>query len=290
MTEEWMDLNLSTELCPHLSVNDALCELVMNAIDAAPDKVPEFSALDSSTIVLRDQGEGLRLESFTVGRTVGDKVVGRFGVGLKDAVAVLMRNKAQIEIDSHLGSYRFEVKPGVLGTNTIHIQRHKACGNTIITVSKLQDAHASVKAVKKLFLCFSHLKLLYTKDDFQVLLPEKQTGKNRGCLFVNGVAVKVPQSLFLSYNFKNATMNQRRACDRDHNVDAVKFKKFFKETLRSHYSRLLSTRSSSLRHHRASLAGPRFENNISPNQCLLPPVSTWCRMRRKSRQWSILLQ
>lgn len=249
MDQEWKDLNVSLGLCPHLSVNDALCELVMNALDAAPTSVPEFATQGPSTVVLRDQGPGLALESFTVGRTHGDgKVVGRFGLGLKDAVAVLMRNHARVEIASQLGSYCFEVRQGALGTQTIHVRQREADGTgTCITVSNLQRAAQSVDAVQALFLCWSQPELLHSSGGVDVLQSPKQSGKQRGKLFVNGVAVTPPQPLFLSYNFKTATLDQRMACDRDHNVEGSKFTKLFQEPIQA-----------------ALLSFPRQQQNAGP--------------------------
>lgn len=229
MAQEWKDLNVSVGLAPHLDVCDALCELVMNSCDAAPTSVPGYSTEDCSTVVLHDQGPGLPLESFTVGRTHGDdKVVGRFGLGLKDAVAVLMRHGARVDIVSKQGSYGFMVRTGALGTETIHVQRRAPAGaGTRITVSGLQGAAQSVATVKALFLCWSQPKLLHSSGGVDVLLPNQSGKKHCGKLFVNGVAVTPPQLLHLSYNFKEATSDQRMACDRDHNVEGAKFTKHF---------------------------------------------------------------
>lgn len=234
MSKEWKDLNVSMDLAPHLEPCDALRELVMNAFDAVPDGVPMFSAEDSSTVVLQDQGPGLTLKSFTVGGTHGDmKVVGRFGLGLKDAVAVLMRHQAKVEIISQLGSYDFEVRMGKLGTETIHVQCGPPTGaGTRITVSNLQVATRSVEYVKPLFLCWSRHELLHTSGDVDMYLPNDSGKKHCGKLFVNGVAVTAPQSLHLSYNFKKVTSEQRKAYNRDHNVEGPMFTKHFMEPIK----------------------------------------------------------
>jgi hypothetical protein len=116
---DWQDTNIRTIHCPDHTVVDALCELVMNSMDAAPGN-PELSLLQGYPSVLRveDSGPGMTLDSFGVGASGGDeKVVERFGLGLKDALSVLIRegpggpNGAHVTITSSLGDYKFDLRP-----------------------------------------------------------------------------------------------------------------------------------------------------------------------------------
>lgn len=254
--DEWQDLNVAVGMSPHLTIEDALNELVMNAVDAnrAMDNVsppaPDLRVISPSTVELRDQGSGLAPESFVLGYTEGEgKASGRFGIGLKDAVAVLMREQAEVKIDSASGSYRFEARMGKRKVETIHVQNLRARGQgTCITVSKLptsSSAAETVEAVKARFLCFTMSSPpLHVRGGVEVRSSEDSSpphtargkkqrarGARRGRLYINGVAVTVDQPLILSYNFNGASQEQSKACNRDHSLEPGKFGKLFKDPI-----------------------------------------------------------
>lgn len=220
---KWIDLNLATNHCPDASLVDALSELVMNAIDAAPDKTPKLDVeVGTGTVVLEDEGPGLRLASFVVGGTVGEnKVIGRFGLGLKDAIAVLMRNQVKIEIKSKLGGYHFDEQPGRCGTKTIHVCQCKPSGEGV-RVELVGLPEKTVNDVKKRFLCFAEPPELHRHKDVVVMAPADGQGR----FFVNGVKVAFSQPLRLCYNITNPTSEQRGALTRDHTIASGKTKLF----------------------------------------------------------------
>ena len=121
----------------------------MNALDAArPGEIPTLDppAAPGSPVVLEDAGPGLLLDSFVVGGTSGgDKVIGRFGLGLKDAIPVLMRSAqgAAVRIDSRRGGYDFAVREGVCNAATVHVrERPPSERGTRVEVVGLADAAA----------------------------------------------------------------------------------------------------------------------------------------------------
>lgn len=222
MADGWIDLNLATNHCPDASLVDALSELVMNAIDAAPGKTPKLDVEDG-TVVLEDEGPGLRLASFVVGGTTGEnKVIGRFGLGLKDAIAVLMRNQVKIEIRSKLGGYHFDERVGQCGTETIHVCQRKRSGEGV-RVELVGLPEKTVNDVKERFLCFAEPPELHCHENVVVMAP---ADGQEGRFFVNGVKVVFSQPLHLSYNIINPTSKQRRALTRDHTITSGKTKLF----------------------------------------------------------------
>jgi hypothetical protein len=89
----------------------AVRELISNALDEQVlTGTPEVNIHKEpqGSWVIRDFGRGLRYEHFTQNENpeklhaVG-KVIGKFGVGLKDAMATLDRNGIAVEIESAFG-------------------------------------------------------------------------------------------------------------------------------------------------------------------------------------------
>ncbi|GLI99538.1 ATP-binding protein [Sphingobium sp. BS19] len=111
MTEARLfDLNIEKILEAWESAH-AVRELIANAIDeqqlSDTSDIEVFKAEGGSWII-RDYGRGLRYEHFTQNENVeklqnSGKVIGKFGVGLKDAMATLHRNGVPVEIRSAHG-------------------------------------------------------------------------------------------------------------------------------------------------------------------------------------------
>eukprot|EP00049_Salpingoeca_infusionum_P013503 m.252102 g.252102 ORF g.252102 m.252102 type:complete len:665 (+) comp15468_c0_seq3:137-2131(+) len=236
------DLNIATSHCPHLKSIDALRELVMNAIDADTRYQPQLNA-SANTIKLSDQGPGLKPDSFIVGHTSGEtKKAGRFGLGLKDAIAVLLRDKADIKIESSQGDYSFAVRSTSTTpsqTPTIHMTFKPPAqpgsgsvmqGTRISITWELSDggqgkAQQLVGEVKSGgFLCWQGQTPVFTHNQVQVYKPPEASSKrkNRGTLYINSIAMKCDEPLRLSYNFLAPSQDQRNCLDRDHHITEFK--------------------------------------------------------------------
>ena len=108
MGDVLFDLNVD-KILPEWGVSHALRELIANAIDEqilthTADIQVEFH--EPSTVVIRDFGRGIRKEAFVLcedeEKMTSKSVIGRFGFGLKDAVATLFRhNVDNNEIVTH---------------------------------------------------------------------------------------------------------------------------------------------------------------------------------------------
>ena len=103
------DLNIEKVLEGWLT-SHAIRELIANALDeqALTSTADIIVDKQRSSWVIRDFRRGLRHEHLTQNendekRAHQDKVVGRFGVGLKDALAVLHRHDVNVQIRSRHG-------------------------------------------------------------------------------------------------------------------------------------------------------------------------------------------
>ncbi len=99
------DLNIEKVL-DGWDVSHAIREIIANALDESvltSTEIPEIVQRGSRRWVIRDFGRGLRYQHLTQKenpekRRRARDIVGRFGVGLKDALAVLDRRSVRVEI------------------------------------------------------------------------------------------------------------------------------------------------------------------------------------------------
>lgn len=107
MSRRYFDLNIQRVL-EHWTVSEALREIIANALDEQAltnTTEPEIFETDSGRWHVRDFGRGLRYEHFTQNEDAEklakpNVVIGKFGVGLKDAMATFDRHRVSVVIRS----------------------------------------------------------------------------------------------------------------------------------------------------------------------------------------------
>ena len=99
------DLNIE-QVLENWSVSDALREIIANALDEQilSDTKPINIYKDNDIWHIRDYGRGIKYDHFTQKendeKVKSGKLIGKFGVGLKDALAVLFRHGCTVVIES----------------------------------------------------------------------------------------------------------------------------------------------------------------------------------------------
>src|SRR4051794_23143205 len=125
------DLNIE-EVLDHWEVEHAIREVIANALDeqvlTGTDDV-QITADDEGTWHIRDFGRGLEISHFTLNENLEKRdgppgVIGKFGVGLKDALATFHRRGVEVEIRSRWGTYRLResTKHDFEGITTLHVE------------------------------------------------------------------------------------------------------------------------------------------------------------------------
>jgi hypothetical protein len=228
---EIIDLSITKWYCKHASVEDAICELLMNALDADPNAT--FSSSGQGTLSVCDGGRGLELGHFVMGHDEEEvqREHGRFGIGLKDAIAVLFRKSSGLRIQSPGWEFTFTEKVGQLGKPTIHVVK-KPCQHqhgTRIDVQVGAEFTAIHDRVRARFLKFApELRAGPVFESGSVDIYASPTGKPLKHCFVNGVRKETIQSLRQVYNFKGDT---KLEWSRDHGIAASRFKKLVADAL-----------------------------------------------------------
>lgn len=224
------DLNikriLTTWKVPH-----ACRELVANAFDEHElkklDRGGVVIDLKGDCLTIKDQGRGIEKLHFVqdesdekVSNFKNFHIIGHFGVGLKDAVAVLMREGRTLEIRSRHGRYTFQYKNkhGHDDVITLHVIIHDDVPQdfvgTEITVRPFSGEEQ--RQTKDLFLMFSKREVLFECPYGQVLSNDGDGGAVSS-IYVKGLRVDENQQYHFSYNIYELNKALREKMSRDKN-------------------------------------------------------------------------
>ncbi len=222
MTARLFDLNIE-KILEAWDESHAVRELIANAMDEQTLSRTRDIAIgkaNDNAWTIRDYGRGLRYEHFTQNESpeklaaVG-QVIGKFGVGLKDALATLHRRRIAVTIESRHGVIALTqvAKHGFDEILTLHAQvqppRDLAFEGTCVRIEGLRDeAMAQAKAY---FLRFSDETVLEDTRLGQIL--QKTAGPGR--IYVAGQLVAEEPEFLFSYNITSLTEPMKKALNRE---------------------------------------------------------------------------
>jgi hypothetical protein len=224
MSGNAFDLNV-VRVLEHWSAASALRELIANALDeavlsktASPEIIYEPA---SQTVRIRDYGRGLRHEHLTQNES-SEKlshpktVIGKFGVGLKDALAVFDRLDISVSISSPHEDMLLKRYPkhGFPDITTLHVlveppSQPKFKGTEII-LCPIDEA--ALEEAKGLFLQWAGDHVLERNPAGAVLL-RSDDGPAR--IYVNGLLVATEEEFLFSYDITSLTAALRKALNRE---------------------------------------------------------------------------
>jgi formylglycine-generating enzyme required for sulfatase activity len=214
------DLNIET-LLEHWGIEHGLREIIANALDesrlsgTAPISVEKD---ECGSWHVRDYGRGLKIEHFTMNENLekleADGVIGKFGVGLKDALATLDRHGVRVRIQSAHGVFALAKasKHDFAGIATLHVSHEPGSPKfqgTDFMFTGLPDA--AVDAAKAMFLCFRQHDVLEDTPSGQVIAAPP-TGAQ---VYISGVWVNLEPGFLFSYNVTSLTGSMRKALNRE---------------------------------------------------------------------------
>jgi hypothetical protein len=218
------DLNIERVL-ENWTVAHALREVIANALDEAAltgTAEPLITEDGAGRWHIRDSGRGLRYEHLTQNESVEklnhpDRVVGKFGVGLKDALATFDRHGVDVLIRSRHGDITTGVhaKHGFDDVQTLHALIYGASDpamtGTEFVLSGSELSAEQIDEAKSLFLHYAGDEVVDTTPVGSVLSPVG--GESR--IYVNGLRVATEDNFLFSYNITSPTAALRRALNRE---------------------------------------------------------------------------
>lgn len=202
----------------------AVREIIANALDEqalSQTKDVQIEQDRDGSWHIRDFGRGLKYEHLTQNENEEklknpSKVIGKFGVGLKDALATLNRQGKDVLIRSKYGDITLGTMPkhGFSDVVTLHA-----------VVSPPQDATFSgtevvlrgvtkgdVTRAKDFFLKFSNESVLDQTPHGQIL---RKDSNRKARIYVTGMLVAEEENFAFSYNITSLTATMRKALNRE---------------------------------------------------------------------------
>ena len=190
MAKRVFDLNIE-EVLENWEVEHAIREIIANALDE--QALTETADVRINKDIrgnwrIRDFGRGLRIEHFTLNEDKEKlasqlQIIGKFGVGLKDALATFHRRGVEVVIGSRHGTFRLrEVsKHGFENIATLHVEyddtRHEFAGTDVV-LRGVSDA--DIAKAKTLFMKFAGERIIESTSYGDILPRQPEIARVRG--------------------------------------------------------------------------------------------------------------
>jgi hypothetical protein len=216
------DLNIEKVL-ENWEIFHALREIIANALDEQIlTKTKEIEIKrENDFVIIRDFGRGLEYQHLTQNENEEkinspELVIGKFGVGLKDAFATLNRHGIVVRVKTKHGDLTLEKqkKHGFDDIITLHvlIDTESSESDFIGTEFSLSGcSEDDLSKAKNLFLIFSGEEVL-EKVKFGEILTKKSPVSN---IYIKGVRVAEEENFLFSYNITSLTTTMEKALNRE---------------------------------------------------------------------------
>ncbi len=215
------DLNIE-KILENWEVYHGIREIIANAIDEqilTGSKGMDIFKDENKTWHIRDYGRGLKYEHLTQNendeKLKNPQVIGKFGIGLKDALATFDRKSIKVLIKSKYGNIKVykSRKHDFEDLLTLHAyispSKEPNFSGTEFILENLTDE--DIHKAKDNFLKFSGEKKIEETKYGDVL--DKKGGEAR--IYVNGVKVAEEENFMFSYNITSLTKKIKKALNRE---------------------------------------------------------------------------
>jgi hypothetical protein len=215
------DLNIE-KILENWDLKHAVREIIANAIDEqilSGTNDISITKGENSEWHIRDFGRGIRYEHFTQKeneqKLSTDGIIGKFGIGLKDALATFERKTVSVKILSKHGDITLgkSQKSGFDDLITLHAYIDEPSQpdmvGTDFVLSNIDDA--DIEDGKQLFLRFKNEQVIETVRHGQVLMKSSKQGN----IYINGVLVASEENFLFSYNITLLNAAIRKAINRE---------------------------------------------------------------------------
>lgn len=214
------DLNIE-KILENWEMHHAIREIIANALDEQLlTKTKDVEILKKgNSWIIRDFGRGIKYTHLTQNenqeKLSSTSVIGKFGIGLKDALATFDRRGAIVTAKSKHTRIAIEKSPkqGFQDITTLHaIIEDPIEVNFAGTEFELQGVtDKDIEAAKKLFLKFSDEEVIETTKQGQVI----KRNESHGNIYINGVKVAEEENFLFSYNITTLSAPIKKALNRE---------------------------------------------------------------------------
>ncbi|HLR38700.1 MAG TPA: ATP-binding protein [Chitinophagaceae bacterium] len=214
------DLNIE-RILEDWETHHAIREIIANALDEQLlTKTKEVEIYKNGNYwIVRDYGRGLKYSHLTQNENQeklnNNNVIGKFGIGLKDAFATFDRKGILVEALSKHGKITISKseKEGFKDINTLHaVIEESDDENFQGTLFKFQGvSEKEIENAKRLFLKFSGEKIIENTSRGQII---ERSGEY-GNIYINGVKVAEEENFLFSYNITVLNAAIKKALNRE---------------------------------------------------------------------------
>ncbi|CUH96230.1 hypothetical protein P22_2319 [Propionispora sp. 2/2-37] len=234
------DINVK-KLAASWETYHALREIIANALDEqALTQTKDIDMFEDSggNWHIRDYGRGIRSEHFTQSengeKLVNPNLIGKFGLGLKDALVTFCHKGIKVIISSRFGIFTFSQSPQHEFDDIVTLQMYvypakdTLFAGTEFIFSGLTKT--DIEQAKNLFLKFSGNTVLENNSAGQVL----EKNASNAIIYVNGLRVAEEENFLFSYNITSLDSKIRRALNRERiNINRAAYSDRIKLLLKS---------------------------------------------------------
>lgn len=214
------DLNIE-KILENWETYHALREIIANALDEqllTNTKDVEITK-QGNTWHIRDYGRGLNYTNLTQNenqeKLSNPNVIGKFGIGLKDAMATFDRKRIKVLIKSKFGDITLTkaAKEGFTDIITLHANIAEPSDNNFVGTEFIIEGATDddISKAKNLFLKFTGEQVLETTKSGDVVNKFGSIGK----IYINGVKVAEEENFLFSYNITQLTTAIKKALNRE---------------------------------------------------------------------------
>jgi len=215
------DLNIE-QILEDWEIHHGIREVIANALDeqklTSTKEIQVFQDGDNYWHI-RDFGRGLKYEHLTQNENQEKlenlNLIGKFGIGLKDALATFDRNRVYVLLKSKFGDITIGTseKHGFEDISTLHAFPSPPSDPDLIGTDVILGniTQKDIEKAKELFLKFSGEELVEATDYGEVY---KNT-KDKAFIYINGVKVADEENFLFSYNITSLTTQIRKALNRE---------------------------------------------------------------------------
>ena len=219
--EKLFDLNIE-QVLEHWEPEHALRELIANALDEQilTQSEPINVYKEDDKWHVRDYGRGLKYVHFTQNESKekidSPNLIGKFGVGLKDALAVFYRKHINVEINSKYANIKLIMtKKAGFDVETLHASfnspKDPDMVGTDFIISGITDK--AVDKAKSMFLYFNQNVELLEKTQYGEVY--RDNSFKSPVIYINGVQIAIEDNFLFSYNITNINSQIKKALNRE---------------------------------------------------------------------------
>ena len=218
---QYFDLNIE-EILDNWGTEHAIREIIANALDEMKltGTASPLIRYKNSVCTIRDYGRGLEYRHFTQKeneeKLKANNVIGKYGVGLKDALGVFYRNNLKVTIHSRHAtiSLAMAAKPG-FALKTLHAVFENPIDPEFTGTEFIIEGvnKSDVDKAKDMFLIFSNPALPAGQTKYGAVY-EKRSDLP-GIIYLNGVKIAEEPNFLFSYNITRPSKKLSNAMNRE---------------------------------------------------------------------------